>query len=124
MRGGGFLSCSQVDKTDIRRRMTLQIQAETLGRADQKKKAERREAKYRSQDLSGGETKRRRRVPDPYPVSSYHTDSPVTTQGRRPPLFSTQLELRWDGSCDLVFWKQIHNERQLREGVKVAEGES
>ena len=33
--------------------MTLQIQAETLGRADQKKKAERREAKYRSQDLSG-----------------------------------------------------------------------
>ena len=48
----------QVDETEIRRRMTLQIQAETLGRADQKKKAELKEAKYRSQDLSGGETKR------------------------------------------------------------------
>ena len=55
MRGGGLLSCSQVDKTEIRRRMTLQMQAETLGRADQKKKAERRKAKYRSQDLSGAE---------------------------------------------------------------------
>ena len=57
MQGGGLLSCPQVDETEIRRLMTLQIQAETLGRADQKKKAERREAKYRSQDLSGGETK-------------------------------------------------------------------
>ena len=53
MRGGGLLSCSQVDKTEIRRRTTLHIQAETLGRADQEKKAERRKAKYRSQNLSG-----------------------------------------------------------------------
>ena len=55
MRGGGLLSCSQVDKTDIRRRVTLQIQAETLGRADQKKKVERRKAKHRSQDLPEAE---------------------------------------------------------------------
>ena len=38
--------------------MTLQIQAETLGRADQKKMAERRKAKYRSQDLPGAEKQR------------------------------------------------------------------
>ena len=46
-----------MDKTEIRRRMTLQIpwQAETLGSADQEKKAEQRKAKYRSQDLSGAE---------------------------------------------------------------------
>ena len=61
-----------VDETEIRRRMTLQIQVETLGRADQKKKAERRKAKYRSQDLSGAVKF----------VSSYHTDSPGITQGR------------------------------------------
>ena len=35
--------------------MTLQIQAETLGRADQKKMAELSKAKYRSQDLCGAE---------------------------------------------------------------------
>ena len=55
MQGGCLLSCWQVDETEIRRRMTLQILAETLGRADQKKKAERRKSKYRSQDLSGAE---------------------------------------------------------------------
>ena len=58
MRGGGLLSCSQVDKTDIRRRMTLQIQAETLGRADQKKKVERRKANNRIQDLPEAEKQR------------------------------------------------------------------
>ena len=58
MRGGGLLSCSQVDKTDIRRRVTLQIQVETLGRADQKKKAERRKANNRIQDLPEAEKQR------------------------------------------------------------------
>ena len=58
MRGGGLLSCSQVDKTDIRRRVTLQIQAETLGRADQKKKVERRKANNRIQDLPEAEKQR------------------------------------------------------------------
>ena len=58
MRGGGLLSCWQVDVTEVRRRKTLQIQAETVGRADQKKKAERRNAKYRSQDLSKVEKQR------------------------------------------------------------------
>ena len=58
MRGGGLLSCSQVDKTDIRRRVTLQIQAEMLRRADQKKKVERRKAQYRSQDLPEAEKQR------------------------------------------------------------------
>jgi hypothetical protein len=47
-----------VDETEIRKRMTLQIQAETLGRADQKEMAERRKAKYRSQDLSAAEKQR------------------------------------------------------------------
>ena len=46
--------------------MTLQIQAETLGRADQKKKAERRKAKHRSQDLSGAKKQKSRGVLDPY----------------------------------------------------------
>ena len=58
MRGGGLLSCWQVDVTEVRRRKTLQIQAETVGRADQKKKAERRNAKYRGQDLSKVEKQR------------------------------------------------------------------
>ena len=43
---------------EVRKRETLQIQAETVGRADQKKKAERRNAKYRSQDLSKVEKQR------------------------------------------------------------------
>ena len=61
----------QVDVIEIRRRMTLQIQAETLGRADQKKKAELREAKYRGQNLSGAEKQKGTRGgPDPYLVSS------------------------------------------------------
>ena len=42
----------------VRKRETLQIQAETVERADQKKKAERRNAKYRSQDLSKVEKQR------------------------------------------------------------------
>ena len=58
MRGGGLLSCWQVGVTEVRRQKTLQIQAETLGRADQKKKAERRKAKYRSQDLPEAEKQR------------------------------------------------------------------
>ena len=58
MRGGGLLSCWQVAKTDIRRRVTLQIQAETLGRADQKKKVERRKANNRIQDLPEAEKQR------------------------------------------------------------------
>jgi len=52
------------DKTEIRRRVvTLQMQAETLGRADQKKKAERRKAKYRSQDLSGAKKQKSKGSP-------------------------------------------------------------
>jgi hypothetical protein len=47
-----------VDETEIRRQMTLLIQVETVGRADQKKMAEWRKAKYRSQDLSAAEKQR------------------------------------------------------------------
>ena len=103
--------------------MTLQIQAETLGRADQGKKAERRKAKYRSQDLSGAE--KQKSEGSPRSISR----QAVILQTRRL-LFKTGGRLYSPPNLNLVcilrldFWKQIHNERQLREGVKVADGES
>ena len=83
--------------------MTLQIQAETLGRADQEKKVELRKAKYRSQDLSGAEKQKSEGSPRSNLVSSYLADSPATTQDQRPPLFPTKPESSRYASCDLVF---------------------
>ena len=103
MRGGGLLSCWQVDKTEIRRRMTLQIQAETLGRADQERRRSGGKQSTGARIYPERRNKSRRGVLDPYLVSSYLADSPATTQGRRPPLFPTKPESRWYASCDLVF---------------------
>ena len=88
MRGGGLLSCSQVDKTEIRRRVvTLQMQAETLGRADQKKKVERRKVNNRIQDLPEAE-KQRAQGEAPVHISpigqqlTHGLALPANTQGR------------------------------------------
>ena len=77
MQGGCLLSCWQVDETEIRRQMTLLIQVETVGRADQKKMAERRKAKYRSQDLSGAEKQKGTGE------AQIHISSAVNTRTRR-----------------------------------------
>ena len=65
---GGLLSCSQVDKTEIRRRMTLQIQAETLGRADQERRRSGGKQSTGARICPERRNKSRRGVLDPYLV--------------------------------------------------------
>jgi hypothetical protein len=59
-----------LDVTKIRRQKTLQIQMETLGKADQKKKEEWRKAKYRNRIYPRRRNKGHRGGPNLYLLSS------------------------------------------------------